>query len=996
LLSIGKAFFFTDLENYRHPTSTSPTRQMLTPAAQQGVFTYATASGPRQVNLLNLAAQNGQTSTVDPVVGKLLGQIRSGAQSTGVITPNTEPNTQAYTFQFKGIDEIPQPSFRVDANLGPNHRLTGTYHYVGIDWEISTANPPRFPGLPNTSRYVSTRTTGSVALRSVLSKSLVNVATTGWQNQSTYNFPFVTAEQFDNQAGFNMSFPTIGGVALTSATSSTGRQYRHAPLTSFDDALTWQRGSHSLSFGGSFTRYKFDPHQDFPVAGVQFGVQSGVDPADAMFNAANFPGAAASDLTSARALYGFLTGRVTGITANAALNDDGSAYEYLGRVVDNVHMSEWGVFAQDQWRITQALTLNAGLRYQVQLPVTPGISNYLKADVAALCGVSGLGDGGGAGTPGCNMFMPGTLTGAIPQYVQFEPGATAYASDFNNLAPNIGIAWRPQVQQGFWRTLLGDPDQATIRTAFSVGFNHNTLGDYTDVFTANPGRSFSAARNAGNGNLVLPGQTWPVLFSETARLGPPATCSGAVTAACYPAAPAFPITATIANNMSVFDPNLHEGYSRQFSAGLQRSLTKEMALEVRYIRTDSYDAVDARNVNEITVKENGFLDEFKLAQANLYANIAAGRGQSFAYFGPGTGTSPLPIFAASFNAVPAAQAGDASRYTGANWTNSTFTGFLNRLNPTPASFASTNTTSGLYGNSTLRANGRAAGLPANFWLLNPDVGTATYTTNSLDQHYQALQVELRRRYSRGLLLTGSYALSRTLASDFSTIHQGLVLEESTAGVPQSAKFSSSWDIPFGRNRAHGQNSPWYVNAVAGGWNVAAVGRAQSGALLRLGGVRLVGMTERDLQKALKIRVDENAQIVYDFPQDIIDNTIRAFSTNVTGYTQGAPTGRYMAPASDGSCVEVYRGDCGEPRYIKVRGPIVARMDLTLKKSIPVGGRRRVDLEYDIFNVFNAIQFNPVLQASSSPTINQVTSAYTNNNTDDPGGRLGQIVLRFSW
>jgi len=996
VLSKGTAFFFTDLENYRHPSSTTPTRQMLTPAAQVGIFTYATATGPRQVDLLQLAAQNGQTSAMNPTIRDLLAQIRTGAESTGTIAANTELNTQSYTFQFKGLDWIPQPSYRIDLNLGRNNRFTTTYHYVGIDWEVSTANPPRFPGLPNTSRYVSTRTTGSASLRSVFSKTLVNVLTTGWQNQDTYNYPFVTASQFANQGGFNLTFPTIGGVALTSATSSTGRQYRHGPLRSMDDSATWQRGSHSLSFGGSFTRYKLDPHQDFPVAGMQFGVQSGVDPADAMFTTTNFPSAATADLTSARNLYGFLTGRVTAITANAALDSSGQNYVYLGRQQDDIHMSEWGVFFQDQWRVTSGLTMNGGLRYQAQLAVTPGIASYLKADVTALCGVSGTGTGGGAGTPACNMFKPGTLTGSASQYTQFVAGTSTYAPDRNNLAPNVGLAWRPRVQTGLWRTVLGDPEQTTIRTGFSLSFNHNTLGDYLDVFTANPGRSFSATRNAANGNLVLPGQTWPVLFSDVARLGAPPTCTGGVTAACYPASPSYPVTATTANNMSVFDPSLHESYSRQFSIGLQRPLTKDMAVEVRYLRTDSFDGVDAHNANEITVKENGFLDEFKLAQANLYANIAAGRGQTFAYFGPGSGTSPLPIFLASFNGVPLAQAGDASRYSGANWSNTAFTGLLNQLNPSPVSFASTATSTGLYGNATFRANGRAAGLPANFWLVNPDVGTATYTTNGLTQKYQALQIELRRRFSHGLLLTSSYALSRTLASDFSTIHQGYVLEPSAAGVPQSIKFSSSWDVPFGRGRAHGKDAPTIVNAIAGGWNVAAVGRAQSGLLLRLGGVRLVGMSEQDLQQAMQIRVDRGAQIVYDFPQDIIDNTIKAFSTNVTGYTQGAPTGRYMAPASNNGCIEVYRGDCGEPRYITVRGPIVARMDLTFKKSVGLGGRRRIDLEYDVFNVFNAIQFSPVLQASASATINQVTSAYTNGNTDDPGGRLGQVVMRFSW
>ena len=62
------------------------------------------------------------------------------------------------------------------------------------------------------------------------------------------------------------------------------------------------------------------------------------------------------------------------------------------------------------------------------------------------------------------------------------------------------------------------------------------------------------------------------------------------------------------------------------------------------------------NYNEINIIENGFLDEFKLAMANLQANNAAGgtRAGSFAYFGPGTGTAPLPIFLAYFNGINAA------------------------------------------------------------------------------------------------------------------------------------------------------------------------------------------------------------------------------------------------------------------------------------------------------------------------------------------------------
>ena len=53
----------------------------------------------------------------------------------------------------------------------------------------------------------------------------------------------------------------------------------------------------------------------------------------------------------------------------------------------------------------------------------------------------------------------------VPTYQRFEPGSADYDTDWNNLGPNVGFAWRPNVQQGWLRSLLGDPEQATICAA---------------------------------------------------------------------------------------------------------------------------------------------------------------------------------------------------------------------------------------------------------------------------------------------------------------------------------------------------------------------------------------------------------------------------------------------------------------------------------------------------------------------------------------------------
>src|SRR5688500_3665395 len=92
----GKAFFFFNFEHLYQPSSVTRTRALLRPEAQQGIFGYVTTVAGQQVrnqvDLLALAAANGQVATRDPLIQKLLNEINAAAASQGTINDNNAGN----------------------------------------------------------------------------------------------------------------------------------------------------------------------------------------------------------------------------------------------------------------------------------------------------------------------------------------------------------------------------------------------------------------------------------------------------------------------------------------------------------------------------------------------------------------------------------------------------------------------------------------------------------------------------------------------------------------------------------------------------------------------------------------------------------------------------------------------------------------------------------------------------------------------------------------
>jgi hypothetical protein len=1002
----GKAFFFIHYEQMELPNSVSRNRTVLHPRALDGFFRYtAVVNGVnqiREVNVLDLARASGQLATTDPTVMRTLQAIQASPQITGVMNASSDPLLQTFTWQSVAHQREQQPAMRFDYNVTDKHRISVTYNHFFEDRGADHLNggERRFPGSPNYSVTTARRPSRSFALRSTLSNSLVNELRFGITRGERIYFgepTFAGPQTFTDMNGYAIDFENgnPGDIGTTNWFIENSTSARSGYQYTVGETLTWQKGRHSVMFGGGafLGRTWSDSHQVVP--GITIGLDTTNDPAAVMFTTANFAGASGAQLADARALYAILTGRVVAVTGQATLDAETNKYSFLGTERNAGKMDLYSAYAQDTWRLTPTVTLSAGVRWDVQMPFSPVNSTMTTASLADICGVSGLGSGGIFDA--CNFYDPGSSGGKVPVFSQFQKGSLGYNTDWNNIAPNIGIAWRPQIEDGWLRRLLGDPEQATIRGGYSVAYDRQGLGVFTGVFGDNPGGALSLTRDVNTG-LVRPGEAWPVLLRDTSRLFP----------APFAETPVFPIALrpNRADNVNAFHPDTKIASARTWTVGVQRAVTKDMAVEVRYVGTRGVDQWSELNYNERNRLENGFQDEFIKAMNNLTANNLAGgaRAGSFAYFGAGTGTSPLPIYLAYLNG--SRDAGNPNAYTGGTntWTNTAITQDLVRRNPSPA-----NSAIDLDGNLTRRQNALAAGLPANFFVVNPDAANVNVTDSGAFSDYHALQVELRRRLSRGLSFNGSYQYALEGGSSFLGFHFGRVMNTSTNTPRHAIKTQWDWRIPVGRGERFGQNMPSILQGILAGWEFTGASRIQA-RMIDFGNVRLVGMSASDLQRIyrfdLRINPDNGLETPFMLPADVILNTRRAFSistTSPTGYSDlGVPEGRYIAPPNSADCVQMKAGDCA-PRTLLIRAPWFTRFDIGVTKRFTISGNTNFELRADVLNVFDNTNFDPTVPvfsttgAGAAATIFQATAAYRDpNNTFDPGGRLGQLVFRLNW
>lgn len=1027
----GKAYFFFNYERF-HLNETSPvrTRQVLTADAQNGIFRYG-PNGSRSVNVLNLAGAKGLPTTLDPTVASMLNTIRDATAIKGSFQPLGTGNLwfrQPFTFSNDGQQRRRFLVLRMDGNITKNHQIEGIYNDQPFRSNVDFLNnvDPTFPGIANAGTQNSDRRSLSIGLRSSFGSTVVNqfryAQLSGWLGGSS-NFDLVGGRDFwdQTQAGFNVAL----GSGLTGLTIRNAFSARSSPTQDFTDNITWVKGTHTMTFGGQLKKIQTISDSVNPVKStVTFGVNTTLDTAlvdvnTGAINANTVPNATATEVANAQALYATLTGRISAFTAGTVYLEADGVYRLNGSRHFEIEENTNGLFAQDSWRARSNLTLTYGIRWQPQLGAKLNTTNYaLLTDPNMIWDVSGVG----------NIFSPGTLTGEFPRFRLNEKGERAFRSDKNNFAPSVGAVWSPDFN-GFMGKVFGRGGDGVFRGGFSRAFIREGTLTVENSLGLNPGGTFSLSRSTADPNAPL---TIGTLFRTPGNPN--------ITAPAFNSTPDFPRDVDPFNdNAFAFSPDFHTGFIDSWSFGYQRQIGRDTVVEFRYVGNRGKDMQTQYRINEVNAIENGFGAEFALAQKNLLANIAAGRGANFRYFGNGTNTSPLPIMLSYFsgnNVNPNL----AASYGSSFFANGTFLGQLNPANPQPQAMA--NSLDFNFKDNTLVGGTFQAAKPTNFVHNCPNTfGFCYLFDNSEKSWFDAGVIEVRRRLSSGLRFQASYQYGKSYsnayasagdtffglgAGDQSNVSANTLRNRSldkTFGqidLRHAFKFDATWDLPFGRGRKFLSSSHWLADSILGGWTLTPIVRWQSGSPILMENIQLVGMTGKELQDAVGVYFNQTINGVVVpvsyLPADIIENTIKAntFATpsasNATGYpivagVSQAPTGRFIAPAGFNNCQQRSSGECGLRKFV-LFGPNFFKVDSAIGKRFNLGEKRNIEFRMTAFDVLNHTNWrlggwggNVNNITAFTGTFGQMQSgwAYADpNGSNDPGGRILDFLFRINF
>jgi hypothetical protein len=534
-----KTFFFADYQGIRLSQPQTKTSTIPTLAVQQAIVKGdfsglgAQIYNPYSVTTLPSGAQvrapfagnQIPTPLLDPAAIKLIGLLPA---------PTSAGTTNNYTFNPALTQQTDQFDMRLDQNLGVSDRVFFRYSFDKSNQVTPGALPsPTSAGIP-IGPYLSTGTnatttplfnqSATLGYTKVLNPNTVSethFAVVRWNaNITPLGAGFDTATAV-GIPGININDKSGGlpGFAISGfqqlGDNSTFPEDSQITTFQLDSALTAIRGPHTFKFGLLFLRHRFNGFSAFPTRGSydfngQFTRQIGAT-------------------GSQTALADFLLGAPDNVNRNIL---DGTFAMRLWTLAP---------FVQDSWRVNDRLTVELGLRWEIDAPPYDVHNHWANVNVnTGLLEVAGIN--------GNDRRLRNI--------------------DFNTASPRVGLAYA-----------LTSDHKTLLRSGFGISYVN---------------------MDAGGAQLY---KNPPYFYSQTITSNingaPPLTISQGLP---VPVPPSIDDEAALSSgSLNAWDYSLKQTRIIQWSFGIQRELRSDLMLDVGYVGTRAQGLlVNSLNLNQST------------------------------------------------------------------------------------------------------------------------------------------------------------------------------------------------------------------------------------------------------------------------------------------------------------------------------------------------------------------------------------------------------------
>jgi hypothetical protein len=727
------------------------------------------------------------------------------------------------------------------------------------------------------------------------------------------------------------------------------------------DNLSHIMGKHSLKFGGDVSRDRFDQNLFFETTGLMtiLSVQDLCNPLnkDTKFCTPAILGT--DDVGFSDSYADFLLGYV-------------NTYNQGGNQAENLRNTMLSLFVQDSWKIRANLTLNYGVRWELNTPYgdlghrlqtfRPGVADTNFKCVLSPNFPSGATNpdftllGGVVGNATANNCGPGGAAQAVFPLGLVYPGDGGLPNGitqtyYKSIAPRIGLAWSPGATSGWMSKLAGGPGKMSIRMGWGIFYNpieqlvleqmsaEPPFGGSNTLFGTllNTPFEFAGGGPAGDGSIPAPNP-----FGT--RLGP---------------AKGSPVDWSIFRPIVMFgqfQPNQRSQYSVQYNLTIQRQLAKDLVFQIGYVGTQGHRLLLTHDLNAGNpqtcldlIQVLGTFNGCGAFSADFGYTVPAGAlPPGFVFHlpyanGPTPGSPNVPC--------PYSNAPPQCLVTGSATTPSPQINLVG-TRPFSSPFCQPVGTGG-------------AGCPPDLVPVFTSIFAQDTVGNSV---YHSLQVSLDKQFSHGVQFKAAYTFGKSIdnASSFENIVNPFNFRQSRSLSLFDARhrfvFSPIWELPIPKHEG-------FSGKALNGWEVSAIITYQSGFP-----IRILDGNDSELTTS-----DADFEVVGE-PNLIAPIRITNPRNNVTASGQHL----YFDPASFQPSVLGTFGN--SPRAICC-GPSISQSDISIRKKTPLSERISTQFSAEFYNAFNHTQFlTPDGNFSHTGTFGSVSSAR------DP--RLIQFALKL--